>query len=100
MAFAYAQGYQATNLVAHNFMLHWTWDSGNGQRFGMDNLTPTLDVLWSPEEGGWMITQWINWQAYDTGSASLELELAARFLVAKRIRRTSTYPIALGFCSI
>ncbi|CSB31346.1 lipoprotein [Vibrio cholerae] len=79
MAFAYAQGYQATNLVAHNFMLHWTWDSGNGQRFGMDNLTPTLDVLWSPEEGGWMITQWINWQAYDTGSASLELELAARF---------------------
>ncbi|KQA39935.1 hypothetical protein [Vibrio cholerae] len=79
MAFAYAQGYQATNIVAHNFMLHWTWDSGNGQRFGMDNLTPTLDVLWSPEEGGWMITQWINWQAYDTGSASLELELAARF---------------------
>lgn len=79
MAFSYAQGYQAANIMTHNVMLHWTWDSTSGQLLGIDDLTPTLDVLWSVEDGGLIITQWFNWQAYDSGSASLELEFAARF---------------------
>lgn len=78
-AFSYAQGYQAANIVAHNIMLHWSWDGAAGQPLGIDHLTPTLDLLWAVEEGGFILTQWLNWQAYDSGSALLELELAARF---------------------
>lgn len=79
MAFSYAQGYQAANLMAHNVMLHWTRDSRGTAWLGIDNLTPTLDVLWSVEDGGLIVTPAINWQAYDSGATSLECELAARF---------------------
>ena len=34
----------------------------------------------SPEDGGFIATQWLNYQAFDNGDSSLELELAARFL--------------------
>ncbi len=78
-AASYAQGYQAANMVAHNVMLHWTWDGATGRPLGIDNLTPSLDLLWSVEDGGLIMTPWLNWLAYDNGSASLELELAARF---------------------
>lgn len=80
---SYAQGYQAANIVAHNVMLHWTWDGATGRPLGIDNVTPTIDLLWSAEDGGLIVTPWLNWQAYDSGASSLELELAARFFSGK-----------------
>ncbi|WP_371131880.1 hypothetical protein [Vibrio sp. AH4] len=78
-AASYAQGYQAANMVTHNVMLHWTWNGATGRPLGIDNLTPSIDLLWSVEDGSLIMTPWLNWLAYDNGSASLELELAARF---------------------
>ncbi|QIL86629.1 hypothetical protein G7083_12015 (plasmid) [Vibrio sp. HDW18] len=80
IAFAYAQAYQATNLMAHNVMLHWAWESIDGQWLGINNLTPTLDLQWSVQDTGLVATPRLNWQVYDTGRVLLQLELAARFV--------------------
>ncbi len=98
LAGSYAQGYQHANIVQHNLMFHWTLDSTawahifsdgmnetpQGDSWGwLSNVTPTLDVLISPEDGGFIVTQWINYQMVDSGSSSVDLELAARFLAGK-----------------
>jgi hypothetical protein len=88
---SYAQGYQHANIVQHNLMLHWSWDieawvAWSGATYmetGMgwlNDVTPTLDVMISPQDGGVIVTQWINYQWIDTGDQSIELEVAARFL--------------------
>ncbi|HAS6346405.1 hypothetical protein LZU85_00370 [Vibrio sp. IRLE0018] len=88
LAASYAQGLQHANLVQHNIMFHWRWDSNAWMAWhGVNNaqwladITPTLDVLFSPQDGGVIATQWINYQWLDTGLYSVELEFAARFLV-------------------
>ncbi|UQV24259.1 hypothetical protein [Vibrio sp. J383] len=80
LAGSYAQGFQHANLVQHNIMFHWSLDSTNGW---LENITPTFDVMLSPQDGGFIATQWLNYQALDNGDSSLDLELAARFLGGK-----------------
>ena len=89
LASAYAQGYQHANIVEHNLMAHWSLDSSGWRHWfadgastwaWLDDVTPTLDLMIAPQDGGIIATQWINYQAIDNGSASVELELAARFL--------------------
>ena len=89
LASAYAQGYQHANIVEHNLMAHWSLDSSGWRHWfadgastwaWLDDVTPTLDLIIAPQDGGIIATQWINYQAIDNGSASVELELAARFL--------------------
>ncbi|NAZ91180.1 hypothetical protein [Vibrio toranzoniae] len=80
LAGSYAQGYQHANLVQHNIMFHWSLDSTYGW---FEDITPTFDVMLSPQDGGFIATQWINYQALDNGDSSLNLELAARFLAGK-----------------
>ncbi|WP_408692745.1 hypothetical protein [Vibrio fortis] len=86
---AYTQGYQHANIVEHNLMAHWSLDSSGWRHWfadgastwaWLDDVTPTLDLMIAPQDGGIIATQWINYQAIDNGSASVELELAARFL--------------------
>lgn len=93
LASSYAQGYQHANLVQHNLMFHWSLESTawaqifNGSALGssswLDNLTPTFDLMYSPADGGIIATQWLNYQLIDTGTSSIDLELAARFLTGK-----------------
>ncbi|MCG6274321.1 hypothetical protein K6U70_19605 [Vibrio vulnificus] len=87
LAASYAQGFEHANLVQHNLMLHWSWDSnawmmwhGISAPQWLADVTPTLDILFSPEDGGVILTQWIRYQWIDTGQQSVELEFAARFL--------------------
>ena len=80
LAGSYAQGYQHANLVQHNIMFHWSLDSTHGW---LEGITPTFDVMLSPQDGGFIATQWLNYQAIDNGDSSLDLELAARFLGGK-----------------
>ena len=80
LAGSYAQGYQHANLVQHNIMFHWSLDSTYGW---LEDITPTFDVMLSPQDGGFIATQWLNYQALDNGDSSLDLELAARFLGGK-----------------
>lgn len=87
---SYQQGYLHANLVKHNMMFHWSLDSSAwsnwqwSQNIGwLSELTPTIDVLYSPEDNGIIATQWLNYQIHDTGTSSIEMELAARFLTGK-----------------
>ena len=86
LAWSYGQGLNHTNLVQHNVMLHWSLDSVAWQHWDwsrdvrwLDNLTPTLDVLYSPSDSGVIATQWLDYRVYDSGTASLDIGVAARF---------------------
>jgi hypothetical protein len=72
-------------------MFHWTmnataWSqwSLTQQQLWLDNLTPTFDLLYSPQDQGVIATQWLEYQIYDSGAASLSAELAARFMTGSR----------------
>lgn len=87
---SYAQGFQHSNIVQHNMMLHWSlnstaWAQWNWSREinWIQYVTPTFDLLYSPQDSGVIATQWLNYEWIDTGSVSLDLELAARFLTGK-----------------
>ncbi|ELV8771801.1 hypothetical protein QNE60_003134 [Vibrio harveyi] len=87
LATSYAQGFQHANIVQHNVMLHWSWDveawaawNGKADMGWLSDITPTLDVMLSPQDGGVIVTQWLNYQWIDTGDQSVEVEVAARFL--------------------
>ena len=91
LASSYTQGLQHANIVQHNLMLHWRWDieawiawrgatNMTTDMNWLDDITPTLDIMISPQDGGAIVTQWINYQWIDTGDQSVELEAAARFL--------------------
>jgi len=87
---SYAQGFQHSNIVQHNVMLHWSLNSTAWAQWGwsreinwIQHVTPTFDLLYSPQDNGIIATQWLNYEWIDTGSASLDLELAARFLTGK-----------------
>lgn len=84
---SYAQGLNHSNLVEHNVMFHWSLDSSSWsqwewskERLWLEDLTPTLDLLYSPQDGGLIITQWLDYRLYDSGSASFSAEFAARFM--------------------
>lgn len=84
LRYSYANGFNHVNLVQHNVMLHWSLD-GNAlvsmhPNYGwMEDITPTFDVIYSPQDNGVIATQWINYQLYDSGSSTMEMEVAARF---------------------
>ncbi|MCK6263993.1 hypothetical protein KP803_12000 [Vibrio sp. ZSDE26] len=87
LASSYAQGFSHANLVQHNVMVHWSLNSSSWSHWQwsrdwlwLDNFEPTFDVMLSPQDGGVIATQWLNYQLYDTGLASLNAELAARYL--------------------
>ncbi len=87
LATSYAQGFQHANIVQHNVMLHWSWDveawaawNGKADMGWLSDITPTLDVMLSLQDGGVIVTHWLNYQWIDTGDQSVEVEVAARFL--------------------
>ncbi|WP_162063118.1 hypothetical protein [Vibrio taketomensis] len=87
LASSYAQGLNHYNLTQHNIMLHWSWDTNSWLQWQnntdwewLRDITPTLDLLISPQDGGVIATQWFNYQWIDTGNASVDLEFTARFL--------------------
>lgn len=91
LASSYAQGLSQVNLVQHNLMFHWTMNATawsqwplTQQQLWLDNLTPTFDLLYSPQDQGVIATQWLEYQVYDSGAASLSAELAARFMTGSR----------------
>lgn len=88
---SYAQGLNHANLVQHNLMIHWSMNSTawshwpwTRQLLWLDKLTPTFDLLYSPQDQGVIATQWIEYQMYDSGSASLFAEIAARFMTGNQ----------------
>jgi len=82
---AYQQGYLHSNIVAHNMMLHWSLDSTAwanwqwSQGSWLKDFTPSIDLLYSPQDNGLIATQWLNYLLFDSGHAKTELQLAARF---------------------
>lgn len=91
LRYAYAQPLQHANLVRHNVMFHWTQDPVAWQHWNwsqnvswLQNLTPTLDVLFSPQDNGMIATQWLRYSVVDTGSVQFDIEIAARFLTGDK----------------
>ncbi|MGC9459896.1 hypothetical protein [Vibrio genomosp. F10] len=87
LASSYAQGFNHANLVQHNMMFHWSLNSASWSHWAWSNnwlwlndFEPTFDVIVSPQDGGLIATQWLNYQMYDSGYTSFNVELAARFL--------------------
>ncbi len=87
IARSYANGLNHANLVEHNVMLHWSLDSSSWSQWQwskdwlwLGDLTPTLDLLVAPQDGGVIATQWLNYTVYDSGSVSFLTEFAARFM--------------------
>ena len=82
----YGNGLSLANLVQHNLMLHWNLDAFAWSQWQwtstyswLENVTPTFDVLYSPQDNGYIATQWLDYAAYDSGSSAVNIELAARF---------------------
>ncbi|MFS1524700.1 hypothetical protein ACL7TT_11390 [Microbulbifer sp. 2304DJ12-6] len=87
LAYSYAQGLNQVNLVQHNVMLHWNLNSTSWRHWQwskdilwVGNLEPKFDLLYSPEDGGIIATQWLNYSTYDSGTVSMDIELAVRFM--------------------
>ncbi|PWI32488.1 hypothetical protein DI392_15675 [Vibrio albus] len=74
LRYSYAQGLTHANLMQHNLMLHWSLDSR-----WLNNLTPTLDLLYSPVDHGIIATQWLTYLMLDTGRSKAEMEVAGRY---------------------
>lgn len=89
IASSYAQGLSHVNLVQHNLLFHWSmnstaWSQWAQHQLWLDKLTPTFDLLYSPQDRGVIATQWLEYQVYDSGSVSLFAELAARFMTGSQ----------------
>jgi len=87
LASSYAQGLNHANLVEHNVMFHWSLDSSSWSQWEwsrsllwLGDLTPTFDILYSPQDKGVIATQWLEYAVYDSGAASFSTEFAARFM--------------------
>ena len=91
VASSYAQGLSHANLVQHNLMFHWSLDSSSWSQWGwaqdqlwLNDVTPTFDLLYSPQDQGVIATQWLKYTIYDSGSVSFLTELAARFMTGDK----------------
>ncbi|BCL72886.1 hypothetical protein TUMSATVNIG1_48590 [Vibrio nigripulchritudo] len=90
LADSYGLGLTNANLTKHNVMFHWTLDTQNwqGQHWAaapgwFEKLTPTVDLMIAPEDGGVISTPRLSFEWYDDGSSRFETELAARFYNGK-----------------
>ncbi|CCN80941.1 conserved hypothetical protein [Vibrio nigripulchritudo SFn27] len=90
LADSYGLGLTNANLTKHNVMFHWTLDTQNwqGQHWTaapgwFEKLTPTVDLMIAPEDGGVISTPRLSFEWYDDGSSRFETELAARFYNGK-----------------
>ncbi|MDN3681281.1 hypothetical protein QWZ04_13215 [Vibrio tapetis subsp. quintayensis] len=89
--YGYANGYQQENIVQHNVMLHWSFDSSGWSHYNLSDyglsadalssLTPLVDLLYSPEDSGVILTPKLTYEWLNTGATQFETELAARFLL-------------------
>ncbi|MDG3085725.1 hypothetical protein P7F88_06265 [Vibrio hannami] len=84
LRYSYANGFNHANLVQHNLMIHWSLNGSSLSTMSesyrwIEDITPTFDLIFSPEDKGFIVTQWINYQVIDTGDSRWELEAAARF---------------------
>lgn len=77
---SFAHGFEAVNLRQHNLLLHWQLDP-NGGYGGIwpESLTPKIDLLYTPEDSGHVVTGWLDYTVKDTGSMRLGVELAVRW---------------------
>jgi len=97
LRYSYANGYQNANIVQHNMMLHWSFDSSGWANYGLSqealtSLTPMMDVLYAPGDGGVIMTPKLSYEWYDSGSSQFETELAARFLTGKEASAYQNLP--------
>ncbi|CCO46586.1 conserved hypothetical protein [Vibrio nigripulchritudo SOn1] len=90
LANSYGLGLTNANLTKHNVMFHWTLDTQNwqGQHWTaapgwFEKLTPTVDLMIAPEDGGVISTPKLSFEWYDDGASRFETELAARFYNGK-----------------
>lgn len=90
LSHSYAQGLNHINLVQHNVMFHWSLNPTSWSQWlwsknalWLESVEPTFDLLLSPQDGGVIATQWINYSAYDSGQTSVDVELAARFMTGR-----------------
>lgn len=90
LAHSYAQGFQQANIVQHNLMLHWQWNlqawqqwQGSNRALWLADITPTIDILYSPQDEGIIATQWLTYQWLDSGDKAVDLELSSRFFMGK-----------------
>ena len=81
---SYEQGYLHSNLVQHNVMLHWSLDSSAwknwqwSQDSWLKDVTPAVDLQYSPEDNGIIATQWLSYLIHESQQASIEAQLVAR----------------------
>lgn len=82
---AYQQGYSHANIMEHNMMLHWRLDKSAwanwqwSQGSWLKDFTPSIDLLYSPQDNGLIATQWLNYLLHDSAKSKTEIQLAARF---------------------
>jgi hypothetical protein len=104
LAGAYAQGFEHTNLMAHNLLVHWSLDKSAWRNWTwsqssdlLSRVTPTLDVLYAPQDGGVMLTPRVNIELHDSGASSSALELVARYAGGDRHSVYAQIPDRLTF---
>ncbi|SIO94749.1 hypothetical protein [Vibrio spartinae] len=73
---SYSNGLENTNMVRHNIMLHLSLNADQNQ--WLMGVKPTLDLLISPSDGGLVVTQWLSYSIFDSGSFDIQMQLAAR----------------------
>ncbi|NOI66456.1 hypothetical protein [Vibrio sp. 99-8-1] len=88
LRYSYANGFNHINLMAHNLMLHWSldttaWSTLNTAPDWISDVTPTMDLLYSPQDSGVIGTWWLNYELHNSGNSSIELGLAARFFTGE-----------------
>ncbi|UPQ90110.1 hypothetical protein [Vibrio sinaloensis] len=91
MAASYANGLTHANLVQHNLMFHWSLDSSSWSQWSwsqnmlwLNDFSPTIDLLYAPEDNGVIATQWLKYTLHDSGKVSFLAELAARFMTGSK----------------
>ncbi len=90
LANSYALGLSSANIVQHNIMLHWALDTQiwqgiywNNAPLWFEKMTPTINFMISPEDGGVVASPKVSAEWYNDGNSRIEIELAAHFYDGK-----------------
>ncbi len=83
---SYSRGFWHDNIVQHNLSLHWqlntkAWIRSYGWQnlSALEKLTPSVDALFSVQDGGWIVSPKVVYQGDNNGAFAMEFSLAARF---------------------
>jgi hypothetical protein len=83
---SYGLGYKHKNTMRHNLMLHWSlaatawsnWSWSAGQTW-LRQMTPSVDLAYAPQDGGYIATPQLTWQWDQSAEQSLEIDLSVRY---------------------